>query len=284
MHIIKSITQLQRIIKSFKSSHKCIGFVPTMGYLHAGHLSLVRRAKRDCDVVVVSIFVNPTQFGPREDFKKYPRNLRADKKMLKALGVDLLFIPAAKAIYPKGFKTHAYVNKLFRRLCGKSRPTHFQGVTTVVEKFFKLVCPDSAYFGRKDYQQQLIIKQMVRDLAMPVKIISLPIVREPDGLAMSSRNKYLTAAQRKSAAVLCQSLQLAKRLIVRGEKDPRKIISQMCRLITSKPYTQIDYIVICDPETLDEVKRVKQRVVVLVAVWVGRTRLIDNCLIAKTFR
>ena len=260
---------------------KTIGFVPTMGYLHEGHLSLIRKARKENDYVVISIFVNPAQFGPREDFTKYPRNFLRDKKLARSCGVDSIFYPSAKAMYPQGYKTSVLVEDLSNVLCGARRPGHFRGVTTVVLKLFNIVGPDAAYFGRKDAQQAIIIKKMVEDLNLPVKIKVLPIVREKDGLAMSSRNTYLSKQERENATILYNSLQTAVGMIKSGDKDPRKITAAVRKMIKAKRGARIDYIKIVDFDTLKEVKKIKARSLIAVAVFIGKTRLIDNIIISS---
>jgi len=255
---------------------RSIGFIPTMGYLHKGHLSLIRAAVRDCDVVVVSIFVNPIQFGPKEDLKKYPRDIERDSALLSKTGVDILFHPSAKAMYPEGFGTYIDFDIISDRLCGALRPGHFRGVATVVNKLFNIVKPDVAYFGLKDYQQQLIIKKMARELDMGIKIISLPTVREPDGLAMSSRNKYLGSEERTKAVLISRSLMLAKELKSSGVRSSNIIRSKMNKLLSSKPGISIDYISVVHPGTLNEKKNVSGRTLIAVAARIGGTRLIDN--------
>jgi pantoate--beta-alanine ligase len=230
-------------------------------------------------VVVVSIFVNPAQFGPGEDLARYPRNLTNDKKLLRNFEVDVLFLPEANKIYPKGHKTHVEVEGSSKIMCGRSRPTHFRGVTTVVAKFFNIVCPDYAFFGEKDFQQLVIIKEMVKDLNFPVEIIGLPTVREYDGLAISSRNKYLSPQERGAATVLYQALSLAKKEIERGEKNSRKILLKMRHLIEAKASVKLDYLVMVHPETLEELKRIKGKVLIALAAQVGSARLIDNLLV-----
>ena len=228
--------------------------------------------------MVVSIFVNPAQFGPGEDFKRYPRNFAADKEVCQKVKVDFLFAPRVKEIYPQGYCSYVRVKGLEDKLCGVFRPGHFQGVTTIVHKLFNIVQPDIAYFGQKDFQQAVIIKRMVRDLNIPVKIRVLPIVREKDGLAMSSRNKYLNRQQRKEALILFQSLQLAKEALKRGERNSARIISRMKKMIERVPEAKIDYVSIVDPETLEDVRLVRGRVLVALAVRIGRARLIDNII------
>ncbi|MCM8795245.1 MAG: pantoate--beta-alanine ligase [Candidatus Omnitrophica bacterium] len=279
MKIIRSPKQMQGISKEIKDKGKTIGFVPTMGALHQGHLSLIRRARQDTDVVVVSIFVNPTQFGPQEDFQRYPRPFRKDISLCRSLGVDYIFHPLASWMYPEGFKTYVLVEDLSEVLCGRFRPGHFRGVTTVVAKLFNIVRPDIAYFGQKDAQQAIIIKRMVCDLNFPLKIKVMPIIREEDGLALSSRNIYLSPQERNDACVLSEALRLAQGLVKSGIKDTKKIICHMRALIKKKKSAKIDYIAIVDPKTLKPVKKISGRCLLALAVWIGKTRLIDNlCL------
>jgi len=278
MIIAKSISKVRKIINKAKKENKTIGFVPTMGALHKGHLSLVKRAKKECDFVVVSIFVNPIQFGPKEDYKKYPRTFKEDKKLLLGY-TDLLFFPYVETMYKKDNSTFVEETILSKFLCGASRPGHFKGVCTVVAKLFNIVEPDIAYFGQKDYQQALIIKRMVRDLNFTVKIKVLPIVREKDGLAMSSRNTYLNEKERKEAVCLYKALNLAKNIIKEGERDSKVVIERMKNLILSYSSAKIDYIKITDPYTLEDVEKIEKKVLVALAVFIGTTRLIDNILI-----
>jgi pantoate--beta-alanine ligase len=279
MRIIKNPKEMFAYAFKMKSRGKTTGFVPTMGYLHEGHLSLVEAAKAKSDIVVVSIFVNPIQFGLGEDFARYPRNIRKDKKMLCNLDVDILFLPPADKLFDQGHQSYIDVAGLSNKMCGLSRPGHFRGVTTIVAKLFNIVIPDLAFFGEKDFQQLVIIKKMVKDLNFPIEIVGCPIVREYDGLAMSSRNKYLTAKEREQAAVLYRSLKLAQEEIRRGEKNPKKIISRMRSLIRTVPKIKIDYIIIADPQTLDEVKSVKGKVLIALAAYLGKARLIDNMVV-----
>ncbi|MCM8787097.1 MAG: pantoate--beta-alanine ligase [Candidatus Omnitrophica bacterium] len=279
MIISRNIKNVVNIIKKVKSKKKIVGFVPTMGALHKGHLSLVKTAKKDCDFVVVSIFVNPTQFGPKEDYKKYPRTFKKDKKLLEREGVDLVFYPTVKTMYPKDFSTYVQEVFLSNVLCGDSRPGHFKGVCTVVSKLFNIVKPDIAYFGQKDYQQAQIIKRMVADLNFGIKVKVLPIIREPDGLAFSSRNMYLDKIERKQATILFKALTLAKQLIKGGIKDSNIIIKKMKKLILSQDFAKIDYIKIVDPKTLRDVEKIEKKVVVALAVFIGKTRLIDNIIV-----
>lgn len=258
---------------------KTIVFIPTMGFLHEGHLSLIQEGHKYGDDIVVSIFVNPTQFGPGEDLESYPKNLERDLELLQKQGVNAVFTPDAKEIYGKKFQTYVTLEKLPNYLCGASRPIHFRGVATVVAKLFNTVKPHVAVFGRKDYQQLIVIRQMVRDLDFGIKIIGAPTVREPDGLAMSSRNNYLTAEQRISALTLYKSLQKAKELIKSGIQDAATIIDAATELIQSYSETDIDYIAICDTETLVDIKTIDRPVVMALAVKVGKARLIDNMIL-----
>ena len=278
MQLIKSARKLTERLRNLRPSGKRIGFVPTMGYLHEGHFSLVRRAQRENDVVVVSIFVNPTQFGPREDFKRYPKNLSRDKKLLKSEHVDYLFVPSRSSIYPKGFKNFISPGPLARHLCGPKRSGHFRGVATVVNRLFEMVKPRAAYFGEKDYQQARIIEEMVRKLHLPIKIKLCAIVREADGLAMSSRNRYLSRRERISARAIYQSLLLAKRLIRAGERNTGKI-KRAIRDVIVNHVSRIDYIEVVDPVKLVPLKQIKSRTLVAIACYIGATRLIDNLLI-----
>jgi len=278
MKLIRSIRKIQETLNREKKKSKSIGFIPTMGYLHEGHLSLIRRGRKETDIVVVSIFVNPTQFGPREDYKRYPRNLRKDLKLCEEEGVDYVFSPSVKSIYPKGYSTYVSVEGLTENLCGKFRPGHFRGVTTVVTKLFNIVKPDAAYFGQKDAQQAIVIRRMADDLNMNINIKILPTVRESDGLAISSRNNYLSYDERQAASTLYRSLQLARDLIKLGKKDAAYIIGQMRKMLASVA-TKIDYISIVDLKTLKDVKTIKGKVLIALAVWVGRTRLIDNIVV-----
>ena len=278
MQIVKQPKILQEKVLNLKKKAKIIGFVPTMGYLHEGHLSLIRKARKECDVVVVSIFVNPLQFGPKEDFKKYPRDFKRDLALCRKL-VDIIFFPQAKDMYPTDFLTSVEVEQRSNILCAASRPGHFRGVVTVVNKLFNIVLPDKAYFGQKDAQQALIIKKMVEDLNIPIKVVICPIVREPDGLAMSSRNRYLSGKERKESLVLYKSLKLAKRLIREGTRDSKTIINKMKRLITKVNSAKIDYISVADAETLEELDEVKPPAVVSLAVKIGKPRLIDNIVL-----
>jgi len=263
---------------------RCIGFVPTMGALHEGHLSLIRQARKDNDLVVVSIFVNPAQFGPKEDFRKYPRTFSRDARLCKNSGVDVIFYPSAAQIYPEGYRTHVSVGQLSDCLCGRSRPGHFKGVATVVAKFFNIVQPDSAYFGAKDAQQSVIIRKMVQDLNIPVEIRVMPTVREGSGLALSSRNVYLSVSEKKDALILFRALSFAKYLIKNGLKDANRVISAMKQLILKKRSAKIDYISIVDASTLRPLKKIAGECLIALAVRIGRTRLIDNVVVKVSLR
>jgi pantoate--beta-alanine ligase len=281
MREIKQPSEMYLYSLKAKSHGKKVGFVPTMGALHEGHLSLVAEARKKCDIVVVSIFVNPLQFAPSEDFASYPRNVRRDKKLLKNFGIDILFLPEADKLFPEGFKTFVEVDALSKKMCGRSRPTHFRGVTTIVTKLFNLVNPDVAYFGAKDYQQQLIIKRLTADLNLPIKVTALPTVREFDGLAMSSRNARLNQKERQSAAILFKALSLGQREIAGGERDLNKLLFRMRALIGSEPTVRLDYLVAADPETLQEAKAIRGEVLLAVAAYIGKTRLIDNLIVGS---
>jgi pantoate--beta-alanine ligase len=262
-----------------KKEGKSIGLVPTMGYLHEGHLSLVKAAKKHTDVVVMSIFINPIQFGPKEDFEKYPRDLKHDEEMAREAGVDVIFYPSLKDMYPEGYATYVIVEKLTGSLCGESRPGHFRGVATVVTKLFNIVKPDVAYFGQKDMQQAMMIKKMASDLNMDIEVKMMPIAREKDGLAMSSRNIYLGTAERKDAVVLYQSLLKAETLIKNGERDAGKIIKTVEEMIKAKSSAKIEYVKLVDARGLKDIKVITGEIALAVAVFFGNTRLIDNITI-----
>jgi pantoate--beta-alanine ligase len=276
---IETIARMKVACRSVTQAGKRLGLVPTMGALHEGHLSLVRAAKSQCDVVAVSIFVNPLQFGPTEDFAQYPRTFDRDVALLHELGVDLLFVPAVAEMYPTGAKTYVEVNDLSGRLDGGSRPGHFRGVTTVVCKLFEIVRPDLAFFGQKDAAQVAVLRKMVRDFNMDVEIVVCPVVREPDGLAMSSRNAYLNAKQRQPALVLSRALQQVKTAVDTGERDVESLRAIGIQTIASEPGARLDYFAIVDPDTLESLEDVSRGALVAVAAWVGTTRLIDNMLL-----
>ena len=267
---------MKRYSSSVHSENKSIGFVPTMGFLHEGHLSLIRRSVQDNDVAVVSIFVNPTQFGPNEDFASYPRDLERDLTLLENEKVDCVFTPDIEEMYPRDFSTYVCEERLSQHLCGASRPGHFRGVCTVVTKLFNIIRPDRAYFGQKDAQQAIVIKKMVADLNMNLEIIVVPTVRESDGLAMSSRNTYLNLKERQAATVLFKALSLARQSWQDGERDGDKIRQQMTSLIQKEPLAKIDYVSIADPDTLEELKEIDRPALASLAVRIGKARLIDN--------
>jgi len=279
MKIVNKVRQMQVLSDKFKKEGKKIAFVPTMGYFHKGHLSLMERGRELADILVISIFVNPIQFGPGEDFMEYPRDLERDLSLAEGVGVDVVFIPEAEEMYPPDYQTYLEVTGLTQHLCGLFRPGHFRGVTTVVAKLFNIVKPDIALFGLKDYQQYIVIKRMVRDLNYDIEVVGCPIIREEDGLAMSSRNKYLTPEQRKSALCLYQGIKLAERLVREGQRDAKIIIKEVIDYIESKPYTQIDYVKICHPETLDDLEYLNDKALLALAVRVGKARLIDNTIL-----
>lgn len=281
MKIVKTIDALRASLKEKRNAGQTIGFVPTMGYLHDGHLSLVKTAREATDVVVVSIFVNPTQFGPGEDLDSYPRDLERDTDLLAALDVDFVFFPPVEEMYPEGYGTYIAVESgLTETLCGASRPGHFKGVTTVVGKLFNIVQPDKAFFGQKDAQQVAVIRRMVKDLNMPVEIVPVPIVRESDGLALSSRNTYLTPGLRQEALVLSRAIQEAQRLFeVDKVREASIIISAMTDIVSEAEHAVIDYIEIVDNDQLKPVGRIEGDVLVAMAVWFDKTRLIDNTVL-----
>lgn len=277
MKIVKTIDEIRNIIKEWRKEGYSVGLVPTMGYLHEGHGSLIEQSVKNNDKTVVSVFVNPTQFGPNEDLEKYPRDIERDSKLVENIGGDIIFNPEASEMYKTIGFTTIKVEGLSEKLCGITRPTHFAGVCQVVSKLFNIITPDNAYFGLKDFQQYVIIKTMVYDLNFPVKINPVEIVREKNGLAMSSRNVYLTDDERKSALSLSIALTKAKSLISNGEYNSSKIISEMEQIINNYPYTKIDYIKIVDIETLNDIGYIEnEKYAVLLAVYVGKTRLIDN--------
>lgn len=279
MQIVSSITAMQRLARKWRRANTRIGFVPTMGFLHAGHLSLVREARKRVGkrgVVVVSIYVNPAQFAPTEDLAKYPRDLKRDLKLLRELGTDVVFTPGDAEMYPGGSGTYVVEERLSRTMEGASRPTHFRGVTTVVAKLFNLVLPDVAVFGQKDFQQAAVIKRMVADLNFPVRIIVAPTLRERDGLAMSSRNKYLDAEQRAQAVILYHALQAAKAAVKKKSISAARLKADLKEFITAAPLARLDYVEFFDPETLQPVSQVKRGTQMALAVFFGKTRLIDN--------
>ncbi len=280
MQIVTTAAGLQQAALQLRAEGRRIGFVPTMGNLHEGHLSLIRIARQRADIVVVSVFVNPTQFGPSEDFAAYPRTFEADRALCEQEGVDLLFFPSVAEMYPDGASVSLVETALSRTLCGASRPGHFDGVCTVVAKLFNLALPHLAVFGEKDAQQLRVIRRMVRDLRFPVEIVPGPTCREPDGLARSSRNQYLTPAQRPQAAILRRALDEAERLFVNGERDPALLTAAMRAVLARAPDARIDYVSIVDDETLQPLSGpILRPALVALAVWIGQPRLIDNTLL-----
>jgi len=276
---INDISTMQATSTELRQEGNTIGFVPTMGFLHEGHLSLLDIARQKCDVLVMSIFVNPTQFGENEDMEEYPRNFDRDAQLGKDRGVDILFYPSADEMYTSNFATYVVTDNLAEKLCGASRPTHFRGVTTVVSKLFNIVRPDIAVFGQKDAQQAIIIKRLVEDLNFPVEIVTGPIVREQDGLALSSRNTYLSIDERKQATALYRGLQQAKKLVESGEVNSNIIVDEIRSILEAEPDIREDYIAIVDPVKLDPVDEINQDVLIAIAAFVGTTRLIDNIMI-----
>lgn len=281
MQIIESISAMRYWSADERRQDRRIVLVPTMGYLHEGHLALVREAKERGDRVVVSIFVNPMQFSPNEDFAAYPRDLERDRRLLESEDIDALFLPSTEEMYPGGAQTHVKVEKLSLPLCGAARPDHFRGVATVVAKLFNIVQPHVAIFGEKDYQQLQVIRRMVRDLSMDVEVVGHPIVREPDGLAMSSRNAYLTAEERRAALCLSRSLCKAQRLLRRGEASAAGLLGLVQRELAKERLAEIEYVKLCDPETLEEIDRVEGAGVLALAVRFGKARLIDNRVLRR---
>jgi pantoate--beta-alanine ligase len=279
MRVYRSIRSLKKRVQEIKRKGHRIGLVPTMGFLHEGHMSLIRKARKETGCVVVSIFVNPAQFGPKDDFKKYPRDLKRDMDLCEREGVDIIFAPEPREMYSKSHSTYVNVEKIEDVLCGVSRSGHFRGVATVVAKLFNIVLPDIAYFGQKDIQQAIVIKRMAEDLNMNVKIKVMPIVREKNGLAMSSRNVYLSPKERVQAQSIYKSLSHAKELFDDGERNTGKIISKMRQVITKQPLANIDYVAIVDTENLKGIKKISGQALVAVAAWFGKTRLIDNIIL-----
>ena len=280
MKLVRTNEEMRAVSRAAKLSGARLSLVPTMGALHAGHLSLVQTARAKSDKVAASIFVNPTQFGPNEDFAKYPRDLEKDCAVLEREGVDVVFAPSVEEMYPAGAVTWVFVEGMSERLCGKSRPGHFRGVTTIVAKLFNVVEPDLAFFGQKDAAQIAIIRRMARDLNMPVEIQVCPIVRESDGLALSSRNSYLSAEERKSALVLYRSLKRSRELFESGERDSARLVATAKADFANQSGAKLDYLEIVDPDTLEPEPVVAKQVLVAVAAFVGKTRLIDNILLA----
>ena len=276
MIIVNTVNEVREQVKAWKAQGLKVGFVPTMGYLHEGHESLIKKASEENDRVVVSIFVNPIQFGPKEDLASYPRDLDRDSKVCERAGANLIFHPENEEMYHEDFCTFVDMNGLTKELCGKSRPIHFRGVCTVVNKLFNIVSPHKAYFGQKDAQQLAVIKRMVRDLNIDVEIVGCPIVREEDGLSKSSRNTYLSTEERQAATILNKSLVKAKELIALGERNADKVIKTIEEIIALEPLAKIDYIQIVDSLSIEPVEVLEKSVLVAIAVFIGKTRLIDN--------
>jgi len=279
MKIIKTIKQMQAFSLKAKQSKKTIGFIPTMGYLHKGHLSLIKKSKKENDITVLSIFVNPTQFGPHEDFKKYPRDKKQDQLLAKKEEIHIIFYPSIKEMYPTDYLTSISVGDIENVLCGKTRPGHFKGVATIVAKLINTVTPSALYLGEKDAQQVVVIKTMAKDLNWRLNIKSLPIIREKDGLAMSSRNKYLSSDERKQAVCLYQSLKNTRKLIRAGERRSTKIYKQIKKIVLKNSRARIDYIACVDTKTLKEEKMISKKILIALAIFIGKTRLIDNITI-----
>ena len=279
MEIYGEISKVRAAVKAWKKDGLTVGFVPTMGYLHEGHKSLIDAARKENDRVVVSIFVNPMQFGPTEDLESYPRDLKKDAALCEAAGVDIIFHPEPEEMYADGFCSYVDMNGLTTELCGKSRPIHFRGVQTVVLKLFHIVTPDRAYFGQKDAQQLAIIRRMVRDLNMDIEIVGCPIVREEDGLAKSSRNTYLNEEERKAALILSKAVFLGKKMVEDGETSAAAVKEAMIKKIESEPMAKIDYVEAVDGLSMQPVEEIKAPVLVAMAVYIGKTRLIDNFIV-----
>jgi len=279
MEVISHSNQMRRTADALRASGKKIALVPTMGYLHDGHVSLIRCARKQADVVIVSLFVNPLQFGPNEDFTTYPRDFDRDAALMEGAGVDIVFAPMVEDMYPPGFQTSVVVHHVTKNLCGLSRPGHFEGVTTVVAKLFLCTKPHLAVFGEKDFQQLVVIQRMVKDLGFDIQIIAAPIVREPDGLAMSSRNAYLNLEERKAAVCLSQSLFEAQKLFTDGQRTAALLIDAARKRIAAEPLARIDYIKICDTETLEDIVTITRDAVMAIAVFIGKARLIDNIVL-----
>ncbi len=276
MRIINTVAEMQSFSEGLRREGRRIAFVPTMGYLHEGHLALMREAGKRGDCVVVSIYVNPTQFGPNEDLSKYPRDFERDRALCEGVGVDVIFYPPDHEVYPPHYQTYVELGEVTQNLCGLARPVHFRGVATVCTKLFNMVKPHVAVFGKKDFQQLVVIRTMVRDLNMDLEIVGLQTVREPDGLAMSSRNIYLKPEERESALSLSRSLRLAKELYEKGERDAGRIIGAVTKMIERSPHTAIDYVQICDTTTMKDLALIQGEAVIALAVKVGAARLIDN--------
>jgi pantoate--beta-alanine ligase len=276
MKIESTVNAVRTQVKEWKKQGLTVGLVPTMGYLHEGHASLIKAARANNDKVVVSIFVNPMQFGPTEDLASYPRDLDKDSALCESLGVDIIFHPEPEEMYHEGFSSYVDMSVLTEELCGLSRPVHFRGVCTVVNKLFNIVTPDRAYFGQKDAQQLAVIRHMVDDLNMDIEIVGCPIIREEDGLAKSSRNTYLSAEERQAALILSKSIKLGQEMVEKGETDTAKVVNAMKELISTEPLARIDYVKAVDGLTMQQISEVKKPMLVAIAVFIGKTRLIDN--------
>ena len=279
MQIVTTVKEVRTQVKEWKKQGLSVGFVPTMGYLHEGHASLMKRAKEGCDKVVASIFVNPMQFGENEDLDSYPRDLQADAKLCESIGVDLIFHPEVEEMYADGFCSFVDMNGLTKELCGKSRPIHFRGVCTVVNKLFNIVTPDKAFFGQKDAQQLAVIRRMVKDLNMDIEIVGCPIIREEDGLAKSSRNTYLNEEERKAALILSQTIRLGEQMVKAGVTDVAELVTAMKENISKEPLAKIDYVEAVNMDTIEKIDKVEGTVLVAMAVYIGKTRLIDNFIV-----
>ena len=279
MKIVSSEEEVRNQVKEWRKQGLTVGLVPTMGYLHEGHQSLIKASVENNDRTVVSVFVNPIQFGPNEDLATYPRDLDRDSKMCEETGADLIFHPEKENMYDDDFCTYIDMDSVTKNLCGKTRPTHFRGVCTVVGKLFNIVAPDRAYFGQKDAQQLAVIRRMVRDLNFDLEIVGCPIIREDDGLAKSSRNTYLSEDERKAALVLSRSLKEGKALIESGEKDAKKVVDSIRKVIETEPLAKIDYVEAVDFDTIEPIETIKNNTLVAIAVYIGKTRLIDNIII-----
>ena len=279
MQIVSTINEVRAQVKEWKREGLIVGFVPTMGYLHEGHASLMKRARLDCDKVVASIFVNPMQFGANEDLDSYPRDLEADAKLCESIGVDLIFHPEVEEMYADGFCSFVDMNGLTKELCGKSRPIHFRGVCTVVSKLFHIVTPDKAFFGQKDAQQLAVIRGMVKDLNMDIEVVGCPIVREEDGLAKSSRNTYLNEEERKAALILSKTIRLGEKLAEDGMTNAKELVAAMKENLEKEPMAKIDYVEAVSMDTIEKVDKIEGNVLVAMAVYIGKTRLIDNFII-----
>ncbi|MBR6770514.1 MAG: pantoate--beta-alanine ligase [Lachnospiraceae bacterium] len=279
MQTVKTIAEVRKQIKEWRQQGLSIGFVPTMGYLHEGHGSLMEKAKEECDRVVASIFVNPMQFGANEDLDCYPRDLEADTRLCESIGVDLIFHPEVEEMYAEGFCSFVDMDGLTQELCGKSRPTHFRGVCTVVSKLFHIVMPDKAYFGQKDAQQLAVIRRMVKDLDMDIQIVGCPIIREEDGLAKSSRNTYLNPEERKAALILSQTIRLGEKLVGEGMRETKTLVEAMKENLSTEPLARIDYVEAVSMDSMQKVEKLEGEILVAMAVYIGKTRLIDNFMI-----